>query len=150
MTLTSSVTYLLNNFIAALKGVIPLEVAVYDPVSLRGPYNQHNIGVLIGMTGDTRGRFVIDGNEENFKALAASMFGMPLAGEMLESFAGELGNMIVGNLATSIAKSGHNVDITTPTVIVGESKLFGFHQAVQLPVTIENVGDFLILLMIEA
>jgi chemotaxis protein CheX len=150
MILTSSVTDLLNNFITALKGVIPLEVAVYDPVSLREPYNKHNIGVLIGMTGDTRGRFVIDGDQESFQSLAASMFGMPLAGEMLESFAGELGNMIVGNLATSISQSGNNVDITTPTVIAGESKLFGFHEAIQLPMTIENVGDFLILFMIEA
>ncbi|MGR3764773.1 chemotaxis protein CheX [Rossellomorea sp. NS-SX7] len=149
MTLTSSITDLMNNFITALKGVIPLEVAVYDPISLKEPYNQHNMGVLIGMTGDIRGRFLIDGDEESFQALAASMFGMPLAGEMLESFAGELGNMIVGNLATSIAHSGNDVDITTPTVIVGESKLFGFRHAIQLPVKVENTGEFLILLMIE-
>jgi chemotaxis protein CheX len=149
MTLISGVSDLLNNFITALKAVIPLEVTFHEPTSMDEPFNQHHIGVLIGMTGDTRGRFIIDGEDGSFKSLAASMFGMPLAGEMLESFAGELGNMVVGNLATSIALSGRNVDITIPAVLAGDSNIYGFHQAVQLPLTIENVGDFLILLMIE-
>ncbi|MCA1054581.1 chemotaxis protein CheX [Rossellomorea aquimaris] len=149
MNMTTSLTDTVNHFITSLKGVIPMEVIVSEPTSLDEPYNKHGIGVLIGMTGDTRGRFLIDGGEESFQALAASMFGMPLSGEMLESFAGELGNMIVGNLATSLAQSGYRADITTPTVIIGDSRLYGFQQALQLPVTIEHAGDFLILFMQE-
>ena len=92
---------------------------------------------------------IIDGEEESFQGLGASMFGMPLEGEMLESFAGELGNMIAGNLATLLAQAGHSLDITPPTVIVGQSKMYGFDKALKLPITIENVGDFLVVLMIE-
>ncbi|WP_064091403.1 chemotaxis protein CheX [Rossellomorea aquimaris] len=149
MSLTKSVTDILNSSIQAIKSVIPLSVSVSAPLVLNEPFSQHKIGVLIGMTGDFRGRIIIDGEEESFQGLGASMFGMPLDGAMLESFAGELGNMIAGNLATILAQAGHSVDITPPTVIVGQSKMYGFDKAIKLPIVIENVGGFLVILMIE-
>lgn len=149
MPLTKSVTDILNTFIHSVKDVIPLAITISQPSLLTEPFNQHNIGVLIGMTGDVRGRVIIDGEEDSFQGLGASMFGMPLEGEMLESFAGELGNMIAGNLATMLAQAGHSIDITPPTVIVGQTKVYGFHKALKLPIVIENVGDFIVILMIE-
>lgn len=149
MILTKSVTDILNSSVEAIKGVIPLSVTVLKPSLLTEPFSQHKIGVLIGFTGDVRGRMIIDGEEESFQGLGASMFGMPLEGEMLESFAGELGNMIAGNLATLLAQAGHSLDITPPTVIVGQSKMYGFDKTLKLPISIENVGDFLVILMIE-
>jgi chemotaxis protein CheX len=149
MILTRSVTDILNSSIEALKGVIPLYIDVLQPSLLTEPFSQHKIGVLIGITGDVRGRMIIDGEEECFQSLGASMFGMPLEGEMLESFAGELGNMIAGNLATLLVQAGHTLDITPPTVIVGQSKMYGFEKPLKLPIVIENVGHFLVILMIE-
>ncbi|BCB04473.1 chemotaxis protein CheX [Bacillus sp. KH172YL63] len=149
MILTKSVTDILNSSVQAIKSVIPMNIDVKQPSLLTEPFSQHKIGVLIGFTGGVRGRMIVDGEEESFQALGASMFGMPLEGEMLESFAGELGNMIAGNLATLLAQAGHSLDITPPTVIVGQSKMYGFDKALKLPITIENVGDFLVILMIE-
>jgi chemotaxis protein CheX len=147
MTLTSSITDLFHHFITALKGVVPLSVSYDEPTLLEEPYKPQHFCVSIGMTGDVQGTFVIDGMEKNFQSLAASMFGMPLTGEMLESFAGELGNMIVGNLATAIAKSGHNVDITTPTVMTGEAGLTRNDRVIQLPLTVKDAGRFHVLLV---
>ncbi|PFA70089.1 chemotaxis protein CheX [Bacillus sp. AFS015802] len=149
MILTKSVTDILNSSVEAIKGVIPLSVTVSKPSLLAEPFSQHKIGVLIGFTGDVRGRMIIDGEEASFQGLGASMFGMPLDGAMLESFAGELGNMIAGNLATLLAGGGHSLDITPPTVIVGQSKMYGFDKALKLPISIEHVGEFLVILMIE-
>ena len=36
------------------------------------------------------------------------MFGMSIEGEMIESFTGELGNMVAGNLCTVLEKNGLN------------------------------------------
>lgn len=40
------------------------------------------------------------------------MFGMPLEGAMLESFTGEFGNMIAGNLCTFTGQHDLELDIT--------------------------------------
>ncbi len=77
------------------------------------------------------------------------MFGMPLEGEMLESFTGEFGNMIAGNLCTAVGQENLEIDITPPTVMVGNTKLYGFEKAFVLPVTIPNIGALTVLLTIE-
>lgn len=71
------------------------------------------------------------------------MFGIALEGDMLESFSGELGNMIAGNLSSNIYQQGINMDITPPTVMVGQTKLYGFHKAVLLPVELETAAFYI-------
>ena len=149
MTTTKSVTDILNGTIQSIKSVIPLPVKVDQPTLLTEPLKKHKIGVMIGLTGDIRGQIIFDGGIEEFQGLGASMFGMPLEGEMLESFAGELGNMIAGNLSTQISELGHSMDITPPTVIIGESRISGFDRALKLPITLENVGEFIIVIMVD-
>ncbi|MCA1063125.1 chemotaxis protein CheX [Rossellomorea sp. AcN35-11] len=146
---TKSVTDILNSSIEAIKSVIPLSIKTIQPTLLTEPFSQNGIGVLIGITGDVKVRMIIDGEQESFQGLGASMFGMPLEGPMLESFAGEVGNMIAGNLATIITRAGYTVDITPPTIIVGQSNMYGFDKALRLPLTLENAGNFSIILMFE-
>ncbi|MFE8702168.1 chemotaxis protein CheX [Cytobacillus sp. FJAT-54145] len=149
MTLTKSVTDILNGTIDAVKAVLPFEVAVDKPSLFTQPFTQHSVGVLIGMTGDVRGRIIIDGTEEIFGKIGEGMFGMVLEGDMLESFAGELGNMIAGNLSTTIAQKGFEMDITPPTVFVGQTKVYGFEKAFRLPIHIQNAGILEVILMVE-
>ena len=149
MTLTKSVTDILNGTIQSVKAVLPLEITVDKPSLFTQPFTQHSIGVLIGMTGDARGRIIIDGDELVFSKIGEAMFGMVLEGEMLESFAGELGNMIAGNLSTLISQKGFDMDITPPTVLVGQTKVYGFTKAFRLPINITNVGALMIVLMVE-
>lgn len=149
MTLTKSVTDILNGTIESVKAVLPFDVTVDKPSLFTQPFTQHSIGVLIGMTGDVRGRVIIDGEEEIFGKIGEGMFGMVLEGEMLESFAGELGNMIAGNLSTSISSRGFEMDITPPTVLVGQTKVYGFNRAFRLPIHITNLGVLEIVLAVE-
>lgn len=149
MTLTKSVTDILNGTIESVKGVLPFDVTVDKPSLFTQPYTQHAIGVLIGMTGDVKGRVIIEGDEVTFGKIGEGMFGMFLEGEMLESFAGELGNMIAGNLSTNISQRGFEMDITPPTVLVGQTKVYGFTRAFRLPIHITNVGVIEIVLAVE-
>nr|WP_254119477.1 chemotaxis protein CheX [Bacillus sp. FJAT-29790] len=139
----------MNGTIESVKSVLPLEITVEKPALFTQPYTQHSIGVLIGMTGDAKGRIIIDGDEIVFGKIGEAMFGMMLEGEMLESFAGELGNMIAGGLSTFVSQRGFEMDITPPTVLIGQTKVYGFTKAFRLPVKINNVGDLMIVLMVE-
>ena len=149
VTLTKSTTDILNGTIESVKGVIPCELQIDQPILIAEPFTQQSIGVLIGLTGDFRGRIIIDGNEQVFGKIGELMFGMFLEGEMLDSFSGELGNMIAGNLSTYVSKNGIDIDITPPTVLVGETKMYGFDKALSLPISLQNIGTLSIILMLE-
>ncbi|HEO8421269.1 chemotaxis protein CheX [Niallia sp. FSL W8-0635] len=149
MTLTKSTTEILNGTIEAVKGVIPCELQIARPALTGTPFVLKSLGVLIGITGDLRGRIIIDGDNQVFGKIGEVMFGMFLEGAMLESFSGELGNMIAGNLSTFVSQNGIEIDITPPTVLVGETKLSGFEKALSLPITLQNIGQLNIVLILE-
>lgn len=150
MSVTTQISGVLNGTIQAVKTIIPLNLKMSKPLLINEPFLQNGIGVLIGMTGNVRGRLLIEGNPDAIGRIGETMFGMTLEGEMLESFAAELGNMIAGNLATQLTVDNIVMDISPPTVLVGETKLYGFEKAIQLAITIEADQEIHILLMIES
>ncbi|RAK18478.1 chemotaxis protein CheX [Anoxybacillus vitaminiphilus] len=150
MSLGDKVMIILNGTIEAAKGIIPLQFTVDKPSHFTAPLTQSSIGVLIGMTGDVRGRLIIEGDVSSFSHIGEMMFGMALEGEMLQSFTGELGNMIAGNLATTLSQQGITMDITPPTVLVGQAKLYGFKKAFRVPILIENIGEIQIIVTVES
>lgn len=149
MTINVQVTNVLNSTISAVKTVLPCEVEVKKPAFMSQPLIQESVSVLIGITGDIPGRLVIEGTENCISKVGETMIGMPIEGEMLESFAAELGNMIAGNMATSLAHLEHLIDITPPTVIIGTSKMYGFDKAIHLPILLPNIGQLSIVLMVK-
>ena len=140
---------ILNGTIHALKTILPMDIQVKAPSIVSEPFEQQEMGVLIGLIGDLKGRVIIDSSPETFGGIGNTMFGMPLEGEMLESFTGEFGNMIAGNLCTAVGQENLEIDITPPTVMVGNTKLYGFDKAFALHVVISNIGPLTILLTIE-
>ena len=149
MSNSAHIQTILNGTIHSLKTILPMNLDVKPPSITNEPYEQTEMGVLIGLIGDLKGRIIIDGTPESFSAIGSAMFGMPLEGAMLESFTGELGNMIAGNLCTYTVQYDLELDITPPTVMVGHTKLYGFQQAFKIPATIEGVGEFVILYTID-
>lgn len=149
MSTSKHIQTILNGTIQSLKSVIPITMDIKSPSLMVQPFVQKEMGVLIGIIGDVKGRIIIDSTSDCFSAIGATMFGMPLEGEMLESFTGELGNMIAGNICTSVAGNGVEIDITPPTVIVGTTRLYGFQHAFKLPVVIDNIGEMTIILTID-
>ncbi|WP_138419541.1 chemotaxis protein CheX [Aquibacillus sediminis] len=142
------VTSLLNGTIGSIKNVVPLDVTVDQPKLLEQALTME-FGVLIGITGDLRGKMVLTGDMTVFGTIGEKMFGMALEGEMLASFSGELGNMIAGGLSTNIVEQGIRIDITSPTMFQGATTLSGYDKALQVPVTFENAGDMGIYLLID-
>lgn len=132
-----------------IETVIPLPFHVGEETWLKSPIHQKEIGVLVSITGDFKIRLILEESLQTFKMLGESMYGMPLEDQMLESFVGEMGNMMAGTIASYLFEQGFNIDITPPTVMVGETKIYGFDRAVNLSIFIEGIGHLRVLLIVE-
>ncbi|WP_425442080.1 chemotaxis protein CheX [Sediminibacillus massiliensis] len=146
---SQSITNLLNGTVNSIKNVVPLELSLNKP-ELSGQVLRLEFGVLIGITGDIKGKMVLAGDPSVFGFIGNSMFGMPLEGEMLSSFSGELGNMIAGGLSTNINSEGVKTDITSPTILEGNTTLSGYGKALCLPVTFQEAGSMNIYLLLDS
>lgn len=142
------VTKLLNGMYHSLQSIIPLEHELSKPC-VQEQALQLPFGVLIGITGDIKGKLVLAGNQSIFSSIGQSMYGMAIEGEMLISFSGELGNMIAGNLATNIGQYELRTDITAPTIIEGNTTLSGYDKAIHLTAVFGNAGDLDIYLILD-
>lgn len=131
---------ILDSTIEAMKQVIMHPLEVSSPDLINQGFAQHGIAVLIGIVGNVQGRLVFQAEPEIFSKLGETMFGMPLEGEMLHSFIGEVANMIAGNTSTILSAKGKHVDITPPTILKGDLKIFGFESGVQLSVQVQGIG----------
>lgn len=149
MTNASTIQQLLNSTIQSLTAVIPIKFDVLPPSLTLEPYEQKELSVLIAFHGDLRGRLIIDTHEATISQIAEAMFGMKIEGEMIESFTGELGNMVAGSLCTLLEKEKLTLDISPPTVLTGETKFFGFRQAFKLPVNFSDSPNSHVLLTID-
>ncbi|MER2090744.1 MAG: chemotaxis protein CheX [Sporosarcina sp.] len=149
MTISANVQRILNGTISSLTAVIPVQLDVLAPSLTAEPYEQKELSVLIGIVGGIKGRLIIDTSTEVITRIGHAMFGMSIEGEMIESFTGELGNMVAGNLCTILEKDGLILDISPPTVMKGTTKFFGFKQACKLPVLLESGGLLTVILTID-
>jgi chemotaxis protein CheX len=141
---------LLESASASVKQVLQIPFQMEEPNLYHAQSLHTEIGVLINFTGEMEGRLLIDGGTETFGALGASMFGMALEGEMLHSFVGELANMVAGNICSFISNKGWKVDITPPTILIGEMKWFDSVKVFSFPVAIQDVGQISIILLLQA
>ncbi|WP_254778677.1 MULTISPECIES: chemotaxis protein CheX [unclassified Bacillus (in: firmicutes)] len=149
MSIDKGVTNVINALIEAAKHVFPFKLETEEPTLINHPFSNGDIGVLIGLTGDVKGTIIIEGKEDIFAKISEGLFGMVLEGEMLHSFAGELGNMMAGHLSTNLTKNGFTMDITPPTVLVGEATLHGFHEAYCIRAKMDNSYEILFYLIFE-
>lgn len=133
---------LIEGIESAISTVLPLPCTLVEPQWVSQLLPQFDIGVLVGITGGIKGSMTLNGTSNMFSSIGEVMFGMPLEGEMLGSFVGELANMIAGNLSSFIYQRGLVIDISPPTVLMGETQLYGFEKALQIPVQLEELGNF--------
>ena len=81
------------------------------------------VTVLVGITKQVRGNVAYNMPENTAKYIASTMMcGMPVEAfdDMAQSAIAELSNMLTANAATNLASMGFEVDISTPSVTVGE------------------------------
>lgn len=143
-----AVTDLLNGTLSSLDTVIPMSYTRTNPRLLEQNFGL-KFGVLIGITGDVKGKLVLSGDQAIFSRIGEAMYGMPLEGDMLISFSGELGNMIAGGLSTNIAENGIDINITAPTMMQGNTTLSGFKQGVSVTASFADTGDLDIFLLLD-
>ncbi|WP_153732975.1 chemotaxis protein CheX [Sporosarcina obsidiansis] len=149
MSTATNVQKVLNATISSLTTVIPVKFQVLSPSLIKQPYEQREISVLIGLIGKMKGRLIVEPTHDIIGKIGMAMFGMNIEGEMAESFTGELGNMIAGNLCTILEKDEMTLDISPPTVLTGHTKFYGFKQAFKIPVQFEDGEILNILLTID-
>lgn len=137
-----------NGSIVAVKKIIPIEFNINAPRLIKPPLTI-NFGVMIGFTGGLKGELVVTADEHFFGLLGEKIFGLPVSKEMLESFAGELGNMIAGSLSTHLAEKDIKTEITYPTVLKGDAKLSGFKRALLVEFDYENKDGLVIHLLLN-
>ncbi|MBB5323923.1 chemotaxis protein CheX [Anoxybacillus tepidamans] len=149
MTITATLTQLLNSTIHSIKTVIPVGIQIEKPTLYTSNSIRSSLSVLIGMTGQVHGQLVIGGTTSLFAQISQMMYGMMLEGDMLESFTCELGNMIAGQLVTHASNQQVVMDITPPTLLVGETSMKGFQKAILVPVNIEEKGTLNVIVTVH-
>ena len=148
MNQTAVVTRLLNATLSSIKTVVPVESDIKKPELLKQDF-RINYGVLIGITGDMHGKLVFGGDMATFASLSEGMYGMPLEGDMLKSFSGELGNMIAGGISTNLEQQDTKILITTPTILQGDTALSGYKRALSLPIQFQQIGHMHAYLLLD-
>ncbi|UCZ53538.1 chemotaxis protein CheX [Bacillus shivajii] len=143
------ITDALNGMAKAITEVMSANVTVSKPSIVKEPFRQTEIGVLIGVNGDLSGQILLEGESQTFSSVGKALYGMELEGDMLESFTGELGNMISGNMVTNTSEKGVSLDISPPTVIVGNSKYTAFEKSICLPVHLAEHGKINTYMMLK-
>lgn len=85
-------------------------------------FNGDNVIILIGLVGDLHGQVIFSLSQDLACEIASKMMcGMPVTklDEISKSAVGELANMISGNAAMIFSSNQTKIDITPPTVMVG-------------------------------
>jgi len=88
------------------------------------PFPSDDIAVIVGLTGRIRGQVVISLNTDTALTVASAMMGGVALAELDEiskSAIAELGNMIMGNTATILSSRGIGIEITPPSLLVGQN-----------------------------
>ncbi len=135
----------INPFLKAsvevLRMMAQIEFVMGKPYLKTSPFTAENMIIVVGITGEIRGQAVISMSLEMAKVIASSMMmGMPVPemDEMAKSALSELGNMIMGNSATLLFNQGVNIDITPPTLMMGENLSISSAQMTTLSVPLTS------------
>jgi chemotaxis protein CheX len=117
----------INSFLNASKDILAQMAGISSEMGKiyvkDSPFASQNVAIIIGLTGTIKGQVLINMSEPMALKIASNMMGgMPVAAldEIARSAISELGNMILGNAATLLYNLGVTMDITPPTLLVGE------------------------------
>lgn len=109
-----------QNVFQMMTGTKPVLGQVYVK---KTPYESYSVAVIVGLTGRIRGQVVLSIPMESACSIASQMMGgmpVPELDDISKSAISELGNMIMGNTATILASRGIGIEITPPSLLIGE------------------------------
>lgn len=118
----------INPFIEAsqtvLQQVANIEAKLGKVFLRSSPYKGEAVVIMVGITGKMRGQTIFTMSKETaFKIASAMMCGMQVEelNEISKSALSELTNMILGNAATLLYNKGIGIEITPPSLLLGEN-----------------------------
>lgn len=118
----------INPFIEAgqtvLKQAASMDARLGKVYLKTAPYRSEDIIIMVGLTGKIRGQAIFSMRKDFAMKIASSMMmGMPVTefDEMASSAISEMANMIMGNAATLLYNRGMSIDITPPSLLMGEN-----------------------------
>ena len=118
----------INPFIEAsqivLKQIASIDVKLGKVYLKMSPYKSEDVVIMVGLTGSIRGQAIFTMNKKLAMSIASSMMGgMPVTDfdEISKSAISELANMILGNTATLLYNRGLTVEITPPSLLMGDN-----------------------------
>lgn len=118
----------INPFIEAsktvMKTVANIDVSLGRVYLKTSPYSSETLVVVVGLMGELRGQVIFSmDNNVAFKIASAMMMGMSITklDEMSKSAIAESTNMILGNAATLFYNRSINIQITPPSLMMGNN-----------------------------
>ena len=119
---------LVNPFVDAFTAVMP-QIGFAEPKRNKMGVKAQNavslgVAVIVGFTKQIRGNIVYNMSEDTAKFIASTMMmGMPVDefNDMAQSAISEMSNMLTATAATNLAALGLEVDISTPSLSIGQN-----------------------------
>lgn len=119
---------LVNPFVDAFTAVMP-QIGFVEPKRTKMGVKAQNavslgVSVIVGFTKQIRGNIVYNMSEDTAKFIASTMMmGMPIENfdDMAQSAISEMSNMLTATAATNLAGMGLEVDISTPSLSIGQN-----------------------------
>ncbi len=115
----------INPFLIAatkiLKDMCMVETKMGKPYIKELDFKDDTLIIIIGVTGEMKGQVMMALPNQVACDIATKMIMMPITqlDDLSISALSELGNMILGNAATIFSTKGIGIDITPPTIIMG-------------------------------
>lgn len=118
----------INPFLEAsesvLKAIANIEISLGKVYLRTSPYTGNVLLIIIGLVGNLKGQVIFSMDQKVACQIASAMMaGMPVQemDEISQSAVSEAANMILGNAATKLFALGLKIDITPPSLVMGEN-----------------------------
>lgn len=118
----------INPFLEAsrlvLKSVANMDITLGKVYLKTSTYPSDALLIIIGLMGKLKGQVVFSMSKSAACQIAsAMMMGMPVIelDDVSKSAVSEAANMILGNAATILSSKGFNIDITPPSMLIGNN-----------------------------
>ena len=112
---------LLKASVKVIQDACRMDVTIGKPSIAQAAFTDDELLILMGITGEMKGQAILDfPNASALKiASAMCMMDLPQLDELAQSALCELCNMVMGNTATLYSLGGISIDITPPTLCMG-------------------------------
>ena len=141
---------LVNPFVSAVESVLP-QMGFQPPTRTSLNVRQKNVeglgvSVIVGFTKQLRGNVVYNMSEDTAKFIASQMMmGMPINefDAMAQSAISEVSNMLTATAATNLSGLSLEVDISTPSLSIGQGFQLKISDGPYLTVAMDVAGHLL-------